>query len=47
MEWVELRDINGFRKFGTVLQKLEIPFTNNKFDDIDTCIEKIFSDIFT
>ena len=47
VEWVELRDTNGFRKFGTVLQKLEIPFTNNKFDDIDTCIEKIFSDIFT
>ena len=47
VEWVALRDTNGFRKFGTVLQKLEIPFTNNKFDDMDTCIEKIFSDIFT
>ena len=47
VEWVELRDTDGFQRFGTVLRKLKIPFTDNNFNDIDSRIEEIFNEIFT
>lgn len=45
VEWVELRDINGFKKFEEVLGKLEIP---HKFidGDLDETLENIFKEIF-
>ena len=46
VEWVALRDTHGFRKFGAVLKKLKISFTDNNFDNLDFRIEKIFDEIF-
>lgn len=46
IQWVELRSPTGFRKFGTVLKKLEIPFTDSKFSNLENRIEKIFKEIF-
>ncbi|MBC6414347.1 MAG: CfrBI family restriction endonuclease [Chromatiales bacterium] len=47
VEWVALRDNNGFHRFATVLRKLKIPFTDNNFKDVDSRIEQIFNEIFT
>ena len=47
VEWVELRDDNGFKKFKKVLEKFNIPHKdiNNKTFDAD--IDEIFAEMFT
>lgn len=45
VEWVELRNKNGFKKFETVLNHLKIP--NGKLgSNIDQKLEDIFKEIF-
>ena len=46
VHWVELRDANGFRKFGRVLEKLSIPFTDMVPANLDLDTERIFGEIF-
>jgi len=45
VEWVELRHVDGYKRFKTVLDHLGIPY--QEFEgDIDKSLEKIFDDIF-
>ena len=47
IQWVELRDTDGFKRFKTVLENLNIPHTDYKGEldkDIDKILTKIFSD---
>lgn len=46
VEWVELRDANGFQKFKTVLVRLNIPFRDINLRNIEWDIERIFDEIF-
>lgn len=46
VEWVELRTANGFQKFKTVLERLDIPFTDVDLRNLDSEVERIFDDIF-
>ena len=46
VEWVELRTANGFQKFKTVLERLDIPFTDVDLRKLDSEVERIFDDIF-
>lgn len=46
IEWVELRNRYGFRKFKTVLQNLKIPHKDLSNDRIDKAMTKIFKQIF-
>ena len=45
VEWVELRKENGYKKFLTVLDNLDMPGTDYS-GDIDTRLNEIFVDIF-
>lgn len=45
VEWVELRDHNGFRRFKKVLEKLKIPHKDLS-GDIGQNLDKIFHEIF-
>lgn len=45
VEWVELRDDNGFRRFERVLNKLKIPHKNLS-QDLDFILEKILKNLF-
>lgn len=45
VEWVELRHVNGFKRFATVLDNLGIPH-QEFIGDLDKSIEEIFKDIF-
>ena len=47
VEWVELRDEFGFRRFKTVLENLEIPHSELNEKDFDSKIDEIFEEIFT
>jgi len=47
VEWVELRDEIGFRKFKTVLENLEIPHSELNENYLDSKIDEIFDEIFT
>jgi len=45
VNWVELRNANGYKKFSEVLTNLRIPFSlNGDYDDIK--LEQIFKEIF-
>ena len=46
IEWVELRSRYGFKKFETILSKLEIPYTKLDNNQIDKKLEKIFKEVF-
>lgn len=46
VEWVELRDANGFQKFKTVLVRLNIPFRDINLRNLEWDIERIFDEIF-
>ena len=46
VEWVELRAVNGFQRFQTVLENLTIPFTNINHEHAEADIERIFGEIF-
>lgn len=46
IEWVELRDDNGFHKFKTVLENLGIPHKDIDSANFDENVEKIFDEIF-
>jgi len=45
IEWVELRNDNGFQRFEIVLNHLRIPHRKLHFN-IDQKLEKIFREIF-
>ncbi len=45
VEWVELRDDNGFRKFEQVLNKLNIPHSNLS-QNLDVELEKVLKNLF-
>ena len=47
VEWVELRENNGFKRFNKVLQNLDIPHTDINNENFDSDINKIFLEIFT
>lgn len=44
VKWVELRDENGYKRFGKVLQELNIPHAEY-VGDIDTHLDKILSEL--
>jgi len=45
VKWVELRQENGYRRFGKILNELNIP--NNEFNNnLDTRLDKILNDLF-
>lgn len=46
IEWVELRNTHGFRKFKMVFEHLEIPHTNCLSNNIDKALIPIFKEIF-
>lgn len=46
VEWVELRSEQGYEKFSSVLDALEIPYQQANRDRLDEKIEKIFLEIF-
>lgn len=46
VEWVELRNDKGFRRFETVLKNLKIPY-NKLPENFDKKLEKIFKEIFS
>ncbi len=46
VEWVELRATNGFQKFKTLLENLEIPFRDIDLENLEADVERIFSEIF-
>ena len=46
VHWVELRDVNGFQKFGRVLEKLSIPFTDRVPANLEQDIERILGEVF-
>ena len=45
VQWVELRNIDGFQKFKKVLEYFKIPHKDLKIDEIDSEIEKILNAI--
>ena len=45
VKWVELRDEDGYKKFRTVLQELEIPFKEFK-GNLDKYLDKILGELF-
>ncbi|MYC13754.1 MAG: CfrBI family restriction endonuclease [Gemmatimonadetes bacterium] len=46
IEWVELRDVQGFQRFKTVLENLGIPFTDIDIGNLERDVERIFNEIF-
>lgn len=46
IQWVELRDTDGFKRFKTVLENLNIPHTDY-IGDLDTNLERILIEIFS
>jgi hypothetical protein len=45
VNWVALRDENGYKKFGTILQKLNISHKNYN-GDLDVDLPKILRELF-
>jgi hypothetical protein len=45
IRWVELRSTQGYRKFGSILQQLDVPHTEFA-GDVDSRLDKIFDEIF-
>ena len=46
VEWVELRDDNGFKRFKVVLENLDIPHSELGEINIETKLNEVFSEIF-
>ena len=46
VEWVEMRNNNGFKRFKTVLENLGIPHSEIGEADLDSKLDKIFIDVF-
>lgn len=46
IEWVELRNSHGFRRFKSVLENLKIPHSEYDENDIESDVVSIFKDIF-
>jgi len=46
VEWVELRNDEGFKRFKNVLENLEIPHSNLGNIDIERKLDEIFNEIF-
>lgn len=46
VEWVELRDENGFRRFEQILEKFNIPHSELS-DNIDSDLNRILEEVFT
>lgn len=46
VHWVELREANGFQKFGRVLEKLNIPFTDMVPANLEQDMKRVFGEIF-
>lgn len=46
IEWVELRNVQGFQRFKTVLENLGIPFTDIDLRNLESDVERIFDEIF-
>lgn len=44
VKWVELRDENGYKRFGKVLQELNIPYTEY-IGDLDAHLDEILSEL--
>ncbi len=44
VKWVELRDENGYKRFGTVLQELGIPHTEFN-GDLDAYLDQILGEL--
>ncbi len=47
VEWLALRDTNGFQRFKTILKRLNIPFNEKKLSSKDIYIDKALSEIFS
>lgn len=47
IEWVELRNSHGFRRFKTVLENLDIPHVNYSGENINDDLVQIFQEVFT
>ena len=45
VHWVELREVNGFQKFGGILEKLSIPFTDMVPANLNQDMERILGEI--
>jgi hypothetical protein len=45
VDWVELHEPAGYKRFNDILQKLNIPHTGFS-GNLDTALDKIFSEIF-
>jgi hypothetical protein len=45
VQWVELRGVNGLKRFAVVLKNLGIPYEDIS-GDINSKLEKIFKEIF-
>jgi hypothetical protein len=45
VNWVELRTENGYQRFATVLQKLQIPFSHFN-GNLDECLNQVIEKIF-
>ncbi len=46
VEWVELRNVLGFRRFKKVLENLYIPHSEYQTDNIENDLNRIFDEIF-
>ncbi len=46
VHWVELRNKNGYKRFGNVLEALNIPHSFSEFD-LDSRLDTILSDLFS
>ena len=44
VKWVELRGVDGYKRFTKILQELEIPYTDFN-GNLDTHLDKILSEL--
>ena len=47
VEWVELRNKQGYKKFKSILENLQIPHKDLDESNIDKQIDNLLSEIFT
>ena len=47
VEWLALRDSNGFQRFKRILKKLNIPFDEKNLTQMERFIDKVLDDIFS
>ena len=46
VEWIELRDENGYKRFKVVLDNFKIPYNQTLDINLDEKIDEIFNEIF-